>query len=71
MHAIEVSASGGPEVLAYVQRPVPEPAPGQVLIKTEAIGVNVDTYFRTGLASPCNLRVAPHLPTASRRPTAS
>ena len=50
MHAIEVSAIGGPEVLAYVERPVPEPGPGQLLIKTEAIGVNfVDTYFRTGL----------------------
>jgi len=50
MHAIEVSATGGPEVPAYVERPVPEPAPGQLLIKTEAIGVNfVDTYFRTGL----------------------
>src|ERR1700677_2682931 len=50
MHAIEVSVTGGPEVLAYVERPVPEPAPGQLLIKTEAIGVNfVDTYFRTGL----------------------
>ena len=42
--------TGGPEVLAYVERPVPAPAPGQLLIKTEAIGVNfVDTYFRTGL----------------------
>jgi hypothetical protein len=46
MHAIEVSATGGPEVLAYVERPVPEPAPGQLLIKTEAIGVNfVDTVL--------------------------
>jgi hypothetical protein len=25
MHAIEVSATGGPEVLAYLERPVPEP----------------------------------------------
>jgi NADPH2:quinone reductase len=50
MQAIEVSATGGPEVLAYVERRVPEPAPGQLLIKAEAIGVNfVDTYFRTGL----------------------
>jgi NADPH:quinone reductase len=50
MHAIEVTSTGGPEVLAYVERPVPEPAPGQVLIKAEAIGVNfIDTYFRTGL----------------------
>jgi NADPH:quinone reductase len=48
MHAIEVSATGGPEVLAYVERPVPEPAPapGQLLIKTDAIGVNfVDTVL--------------------------
>jgi NADPH2:quinone reductase len=50
MRAIEVSAHGGPEVLDYVDRPVPEPGPGQVLIKSEAIGVNfIDTYFRTGL----------------------
>jgi NADPH2:quinone reductase len=50
MRAIEVSTLGGPEVLDYVDLPVPEPGPGQVLIKAEAIGVNfVDTYFRTGL----------------------
>ncbi|BBX48398.1 quinone oxidoreductase [Mycobacterium cookii] len=50
MRVIEVSALGGPEVLDYVERPVPEPGPGQVLIKAEAIGVNfIDTYFRTGL----------------------
>jgi NADPH:quinone reductase len=50
MHAIEVATHGGPDVLAYVDLPEPEPGPGQLLIKTEAIGVNfVDTYFRTGL----------------------
>ena len=50
MHAIEVSETGGPEVLTYVEKPKPEPAPGQVLIKAEAIGVNfIDTYFRSGL----------------------
>jgi NADPH:quinone reductase len=49
MHAIEVSRTGGPEVLSYVERPTPEPGPGQVLIKAEAIGVNfIDTYFRSG-----------------------
>lgn len=49
MHAIEVSETGGPEVLRYVDTPEPEPAPGEVLIKAEAIGVNyIDTYFRTG-----------------------
>ena len=49
MHAIEVSETGGPEVLRYVDAPEPAPGPGQVLIKAEAIGVNyIDTYFRTG-----------------------
>jgi NADPH:quinone reductase len=50
MHAIEVREHGGPEVLTYVDGPQPSPAPGEVLIKAEAIGVNfVDTYFRSGL----------------------
>jgi NADPH:quinone reductase len=49
MHAIEVSETGGPEVLSYVDAPEPTPGPGEVLIKAEAIGVNfIDTYFRSG-----------------------
>lgn len=49
MHAIEVSETGGPEVLRYVEAPQPAPGPGEVLIKAEAIGVNyIDTYFRSG-----------------------
>ena len=49
MHAIEVSQTGGPEVLRYAETPQPEPAHGELLIKTEAIGVNfIDTYFRSG-----------------------
>jgi NADPH:quinone reductase len=49
MYAIEVAETGGPEVLTYVERPQPEPGPGQILIKAEAIGVNfIDTYFRSG-----------------------
>jgi NADPH2:quinone reductase len=49
VHAIEVSETGGPEVLRYVETAQPEPGPGEVLIKAEAIGVNfIDTYFRTG-----------------------
>src|SRR5271165_258102 len=49
MHAIQVSETGGPEVLHYVEVPQPTPGPGEVLIKTEAIGVNfIDTYFRAG-----------------------
>ena len=49
MHAIEVSETGGPEVLRYVEVPEPKPGRGEVLIKAEAIGVNyIDTYFRSG-----------------------
>ena len=50
MHAIEVEHTGGPEVLALVDKPRPSPGPGEVVIKAEAIGVNfVDTYFRSGM----------------------
>jgi NADPH:quinone reductase len=49
MHAIEVPEIGGPEVLSYVEKPQPSPGPGEVVIKSEAIGVNfIDTYFRSG-----------------------
>jgi NADPH:quinone reductase len=49
MHAIEVSETGGPKVLRYVDTPQPAPGPGEMLIKAEAIGVNfIDTYFRSG-----------------------
>lgn len=40
MTAIEISAPGGPEVLVPTTRPVPAPAPGEVLIKVSAAGVN-------------------------------
>ncbi|MCI4676095.1 quinone oxidoreductase family protein [Candidatus Mycolicibacterium alkanivorans] len=50
MHAIEIAQTGGPEVLSYVEKPKPEPGPGEVLIEADAIGVNyIDTYFRSGL----------------------
>lgn len=49
MHAIEVSQTGGPEVLRYIEVPQPEPRHGELLIKVDAIGVNyIDTYFRSG-----------------------
>jgi NADPH:quinone reductase len=49
MHAIEVAEIGGPEVLSYVEKSPPFPGPGEVLIKSDAIGVNfIDTYFRSG-----------------------
>ncbi len=48
--AIIAQKTGGPEVLRQIDLPIPSPAPGQVLIKHTAIGVNfIDTYFRSGL----------------------
>ena len=40
MHAIDPDAPGGPEVLQLVERPVPTPAAGEVLVKVVAAGVN-------------------------------
>jgi NADPH2:quinone reductase len=50
MAAIDMSAAGGPEVLAAVRRPVPQPASGEVLIRVAAAGVNgPDLMQRKGL----------------------
>lgn len=50
MLAIQIERTGGPEVLEAVERPVPAPGPGEILIRQEAIGLNyIDTYHRTGL----------------------
>jgi NADPH2:quinone reductase len=48
--AIRIHAIGGPEVLLWEDVPKPEPGPGELLIRHEAIGLNfIDVYFRTGL----------------------
>lgn len=45
MRAIQVSRLGGPDVLEFTEIPDPEPGPGELLVRTEAIGVNfIDTY---------------------------
>lgn len=50
MKAIQISATGGPEVLTLTELPIPEPGPGQVLIRVEAVGVNfIEIYFRKGI----------------------
>jgi NADPH:quinone reductase len=50
MKAVRVHEVGGPDVLRYEDIPVPTPAPGQALVKIEAIGLNfIDCYFRAGL----------------------
>ena len=40
MQAIDPEAHGGPEVLRLVERPVPQPQSGEVLIRVAAAGVN-------------------------------
>ncbi|HWC99255.1 MAG TPA: NAD(P)H-quinone oxidoreductase [Candidatus Sulfopaludibacter sp.] len=53
MKAIEISQPGGPEVLRLVERPVPVPGPGEVLIKVAAFGVNrPDVFQRMGRYAP-------------------
>jgi NADPH:quinone reductase len=53
MQAIEISHPGGPEVLRLVQRPIPQPGPGEVLIKVAASGVNrPDVFQRMGNYAP-------------------
>ena len=53
MTAIAISAPGGPEVLQPTTRPVPQPGPGEVLIRVAAAGVNrPDVLQRMGFYPP-------------------
>lgn len=53
MTAIDPEGPGGPEVLVPVQRPVPKPGPGEVLVRVAAAGVNrPDVIQRLGLYPP-------------------
>ncbi|WP_332773372.1 quinone oxidoreductase family protein [Phenylobacterium sp.] len=50
MKAIRFETTGGPEVLQVVDLPTPEPRPGEILVRHQAVGVNfIDTYHRSGL----------------------
>jgi NADPH2:quinone reductase len=49
MRAIQVSQTGGPEVLTLVDVPIPTPKPSEALVEIKASGVNfIDVYFREG-----------------------
>lgn len=53
MQAVEITQPGGPEVLALTERPMPEPAHDQVVIKVAYAGVNrPDALQRAGLYNP-------------------
>ena len=45
----QIRSNGGPEVIEWVDIDLPAPGPGEVRIKSTAIGLNfIDTYFRKG-----------------------
>ena len=49
-HAIRFHKTGGPEVLQWEEVNVPQPGPGETLVRHKAVGLNyIDTYHRTGL----------------------
>jgi NADPH:quinone reductase-like Zn-dependent oxidoreductase len=50
MKAIRLHEFGGPEVLRHEEVPVPEPGPGEVLVRVHAVGINPpDWYAREGM----------------------
>ncbi|MBC7166153.1 quinone oxidoreductase [Phenylobacterium sp.] len=50
MRAIRIESVGGPEVLRLVEVETPQPGPGEILVRNQAIGLNfIDTYHRSGL----------------------
>ena len=53
MRVIEISQPGGPDVLHLAERDVPEPGPGQILIRVAYAGVNrPDVLQRAGSYAP-------------------
>ncbi|MFZ0008228.1 MAG: NAD(P)H-quinone oxidoreductase [Steroidobacteraceae bacterium] len=53
MTAIEIREPGPPQVLRPAQRPVPQPAPGEVLVRVAAAGINrPDILQRKGQYAP-------------------
>ena len=53
MRAVIADGKGGPEVLRIIQRPIPTPAEGQILVKVEAAGINrPDVVQREGRYPP-------------------
>lgn len=50
MRAIQLTQTGGPDVLIPTDLPVPQPKTGEARIRLTAIGINyIDTYHRSGL----------------------
>lgn len=58
MRVVQMSRFGGPEVLEVVERPAPDPGPGQALVRVGAAGVN----FAETLMREDRYVVTPELP---------
>lgn len=48
-HAVQMSKTGGPEVIEFVEVEIPTPKPEELLIRVDWAGVN----FRTSCLSHC------------------
>jgi NADPH:quinone reductase len=49
-HRVRISQTGTPDVMGYEPFDLPQPGPGEALVRHRAIGVNmIDTYHRSGL----------------------
>ncbi|SEB82537.1 NADP-dependent oxidoreductase [Streptomyces melanosporofaciens] len=64
MKAIRLHEFGGPQVLRHEEVPVPEPGPGEVLVRVHAVGINPpDWYAREGMPNvPAELKPPMDLP---------
>ena len=50
MKAAAIHQTGPPDVIQYIDLPVPEPGPSEVLVKVGSVAVNpIDTYIRAGM----------------------
>jgi NADPH2:quinone reductase len=66
VYAIQITQSGGPEVLIPTELPDPTPGPGELLVEVTVAGVNyIDTYQRQGIY-PMQLPFVPGMEGAGR-----
>src|SRR5689334_8248708 len=50
MRSVVVREHGGPEVLQFEERPVPQPGPGEARVRVHACAMNhLDTWVRRGV----------------------
>jgi NADPH2:quinone reductase len=66
-HAIRIHEHGDPGVLRWEEIEVPDPGPGEVLVRHTAIGLNfIDTYHRSGLYPVPSLPAVPGVEAVGR-----